>query len=91
MLNDIILGVLGRAQRLYPLEVVGYSCLSNHYHLLLWVETAERLSDFMRYFSGSVAREIARLTGWKDRVWADRCDGILVTDEEEGLRWDLPT
>jgi hypothetical protein len=83
LLNDIILGVLGRAQRLYPLEVVGYSCLSNHYHLLLWVETAERLSDFMRYFSGNVAREIARLTGWKDRVWADRYDGILVTAEEE--------
>ena len=83
LLNEIILGVLGRAQRLYPLEVVGYSCLSNHYHLLLWVETAERLSEFMRYFSGNVAREIARLTGWKDRVWADRYEGILVTGEEE--------
>jgi hypothetical protein len=83
LLNDIILGVLGRAQRLYPLEIVAYSFLSSHYHLLLWVETAERLSNFMRYFSGNVAREIARLTGWKDRVWADRYDGILVTDEEE--------
>jgi REP element-mobilizing transposase RayT len=83
LLNDIILGVLGRAQRLYPLEIVGYSFLSNHFHLLAWTERADRLSDFMRYFSGNLAREIARLTGWKDRIWADRFDGILVTAEEE--------
>ena len=30
-LNDIILGVLGRAQRLYPLEIVAYVFASNHY------------------------------------------------------------
>ena len=29
LLNDIILGVLGRAQRLYPLEVVAYSFLTS--------------------------------------------------------------
>jgi REP element-mobilizing transposase RayT len=83
LLNDIILGVLGRAQRLYPLEVVAYSFLSNHHHLLLRVEMAERLSDFMRYFSGNVAREIARLTGWENRIWARRYDAILITEEEE--------
>jgi REP element-mobilizing transposase RayT len=83
LLNDILLGVLGRAQRLYEVEIVGYSFLSNHYHLLVWVDRADRLSDFMRYFQGNAAREIARLTGWKDRIWADRYDAILVTDEEE--------
>ena len=30
-LNDIILGVLGRAQRLYPVEIAGYVFVSNHF------------------------------------------------------------
>ncbi len=42
--NEIILGVLGRAQRLYPLEIVAYVLASNHYHLVLHTETAKQLS-----------------------------------------------
>jgi REP element-mobilizing transposase RayT len=59
-LNDLILGVLGRAQRLYPLEILGYVFASNHYHLLLRVEDARQLSRFMGYFNGNLAREVAR-------------------------------
>jgi hypothetical protein len=40
-------------------------------------ENAERLAGFMGYFGGSQAREIARLTGWKDKVWARRYTAIL--------------
>ncbi|HYQ84502.1 MAG TPA: transposase, partial [Rubrobacter sp.] len=82
LLNEIILGVLGRAQRRYPLEIVGYVFASNHYHLLLRVDQAERLSEFMGYFGGNLAREIARLTGWEDKVWSRRYESILITDEE---------
>jgi Transposase and inactivated derivatives len=81
-LNEIILGVLGRAQRLYSVEIVGYVFASNHYHLLLRVDTAERLSRFMGYFSGNLAREIARLTGWRDKVWSRRYEDVLITNEE---------
>jgi hypothetical protein len=30
-LNDIILGVLGRAQRLYPVQINAYCFLASHY------------------------------------------------------------
>jgi hypothetical protein len=30
-LNDIILGVLGRAQRLYPIQINAYCFVSSHY------------------------------------------------------------
>ena len=36
-LNDIILGVLGRAQRKHPVEIVAYAFASNHWHALLRV------------------------------------------------------
>jgi hypothetical protein len=36
-LNEIVLGILGRAQELYGAQICGYSFLSNHYHILLVV------------------------------------------------------
>src|SRR5688500_7936378 len=46
VIDDILLGVLGRAQRLYPVEICGFSFLSSHYHILLWVENAQQLAKF---------------------------------------------
>ena len=37
----------------------------------------------MAFFNGNLAKEVARLTGWKDRVWARRYQAIVVSDEEE--------
>jgi hypothetical protein len=81
-LNDIILGVLGRAQNHYPVEVVSFSFLSSHFHLLLWVRDARELALFMGYFNGNLAREVGHLTGWTDRIWARRYQAIVVSDEE---------
>lgn len=81
-LNDIILGVLGRTQRLYPARLCGYVFMSNHFHLLLDVDDALQLSLFMGYFNSNLAREIARRTGWEDKVWSRRYQAIPVSDEE---------
>jgi hypothetical protein len=82
VLNEIIVGLLARAKRLYPLDLIGYTFLSNHFHLLVWVEDSEKLSQFMCYFSSNLAREVARLTGWTDKVFARRYQAILVSGEE---------
>ena len=34
-LNDIAAGVLGRAQRLYPVDLIAISLLSTHYHMIV--------------------------------------------------------
>ncbi len=44
-LNDIALGVLGRAQRLHAVRVCGVTVLSNHLHLLLVVDDAKQLAS----------------------------------------------
>jgi hypothetical protein len=82
-LNDIILGVLGRAQRLYPVEIVAYVFASNHYHLVLRVDHAKQLSDFVGYFNSNLAKEVARRTGWKEKVWGRRYQAIVISDEVE--------
>ena len=81
-LNDILLGVLGRAQALYPVEIVSFAFLSSHFHMLLRVQDAQQLAKFMGHFNGNLAREVGRLTGWFDRIWARRYQSILVSDEE---------
>ena len=81
VIDDILLGVLGRAQRLYPVEICGFSFLSSHYHLLLWVPDARSMSRFMWYFQTNAAREVARRTDWPDGIWSDRYTSIPVSDE----------
>jgi hypothetical protein len=68
-LNDIAAGVLGRAQRLYPVDLVAFSPLSNHYHMIVRAESAKRLARFVGYFNSNLAREVSRLTGWTGKIW----------------------
>ena len=81
-INDVILGVLGRAQSLYPIDIIAFCFLSSHYHMLLWVENAKQLADFMGHFNGNAARKLGRLTGWTERLWSRRYNAILISDEE---------
>ncbi len=37
----------------------------------------------MGYFNSKLAREVARSTGWRDKVFSRRYQAILVSDEEE--------
>ena len=80
--NELIVGVLGRAQKLYPIELIGAVFLSNHYHLLARTPDAERLARFMCYANGNLARELGRLHDWREKFWSRRYTAILVSDEE---------
>jgi putative transposase len=82
-LNDIAAGILGRAQRLYPVDLVAFVPLSNHYHMIVGVENAQRLARFVGYFNSNLAREVSRLTGWTGKIWERRYQAIPISDEEE--------
>jgi hypothetical protein len=71
-LNDIAAGILGTAQRLYPVDLVAFSPLSNHYHILLFAKDARGLARFVGYFNSNLAREVSRLSGWTDLSLACR-------------------
>ena len=81
-LNDLVVGVLGRAQRRYQVRCCAYIFLSNHFHLLLIVEDALQLSRFMGYVNSNLAREIGRLTKCREKIWSRRYQAILVSPEE---------
>ncbi|HYG62494.1 MAG TPA: transposase [Thermoanaerobaculia bacterium] len=80
--QEIVLGVLARAKRMYPLDLIVFAFASNHFHLLIWVEDAGQMSAFMGYLNGNLARELGRLADWKERFWGRRYQSIPVSDEE---------
>ncbi|HTQ78978.1 MAG TPA: transposase [Thermoanaerobaculia bacterium] len=92
-LNEIILGVLGRTQELYPVSICAFAFASNHFHLLLRVESTHRLSSFMGYFNSNLAREAGRRARWGERFWGRRYQAIPISEEEaaqvERLRYIL--
>ncbi|MFL6198199.1 MAG: hypothetical protein ACJ76J_03395 [Thermoanaerobaculia bacterium] len=70
-MNEIVLGVLGRAQRLHPVEISAFFVASNHYHILAWVPDAERMSklrgkDFEpRRHATEETGELSQLPCWR--------------------------
>ncbi len=92
-LNPIILGALARSKRRYGVRIVAFAFLSGHLHLLLVVEDARQLSRFMCHFLSKLAREVGRLTGWREKIFGRRYQAIVVSSEEaaqiERLRYVL--
>lgn len=82
-LREILVGVLSRANELYPVKVCAYAFLSNHYHLLIWVPDAKRLSDFMGYVNCNISKKVGREIGWKGKLWSGRYHSVVVSDEPE--------
>ena len=82
-INQALLGVLGRAQKMYGMVVHFAVVLSNHYHLLLAPTDAQQLADFMGFVNSNIAREVGRLVDWKEKFWGRRYQAIVVSDEIE--------
>ncbi|MFL6197431.1 MAG: transposase [Thermoanaerobaculia bacterium] len=82
-LNEILAGVLGRAQRKYGIDLCAFVFVSSHYHLLVEVENARKLSRFMGYLNSNLAREVGRLVGWKEKIWSRRYQAIVISSEPE--------
>jgi len=81
VLNELVIGVLARAQSFCHTELIGIVVLSNHIHLLLWVPNQWHLSKLMEHFAGNAAREVNRLQDWKGSLWERRYTGIYVTEQ----------
>jgi REP element-mobilizing transposase RayT len=81
-LREIMIGILGRAQRRYRMIIHGVAALSNHYHALVTPESQKQLSAFMSLVNGKIAKEVGRLADWPQKVWSRPFEPIVVTNEE---------
>lgn len=81
-LNHILVGVLGRAQQRYDMEIVAFVALSTHVHLLLRPRDAQHLADFMGFLKTNLSKEIGRLQGWRGSLFDGRYHTSTVSEEE---------
>ena len=81
-LAELIKGCIGRGQARYPVRLIAFVFLSNHYHMLVSADDARCLSDFLGFVNGNVAREVNRYNGRTGHVWGARFRAIPVSDEE---------
>ena len=83
VIGQTYLGVLGRAQRLFPIKIIGHVSAGNHVHLLVQPGTARRLSQFMGHFAGNLSKKIGKLVDWRGSFWERRYTGQVVSDEDQ--------
>ena len=85
-LNDLILGIVGRAQTLYPVRIYLFVVVSNHMHLLVSAPDNQALARFMEYINGNIAREAGALHGWQGKFWARRYSAVPILDDRSMIR-----
>src|SRR6185436_16642051 len=75
-LNEVVGGVLGRAQAQVPIRVHAAVVMSSHFHLLVSVDNAKQLADFMGYVDTNLALEVNRMHRRRGTVWGRRYQAI---------------
>jgi len=81
--NDLVVGVFGRAQRQLDMPIVCLTVLSSHYHVLTVPRDPAHLADFMEFVNGNLSKEIGtRVRGWHGTMWSSRYHHVPVSDEE---------
>ena len=81
-LNDLVLGVIGKAQHTYGMTIHAFVVVSNHAHFLLSPTGAHQLARFMQFVNANIAKEVARLHDWPERLWSRRYRAIPVVDDK---------
>ena len=82
-IRAITKGVLAYSLEQYQdtIELHHYVVLSNHFHLLLSAKSTPNLADFMCFFKGNLARELARAHDWYGTLWQKRYSSEEILDE----------
>lgn len=87
--NDIILGVLGRAQAKYGVVLHSFIFMSNHFHILASVRDEEQMALFCAYLKSNLAKELGTLYDWKEKFWGKRYHSmsIQLTEQNQSARF----
>jgi len=87
-LSNLLIGnILARAQTLYPVKIVAYCFMQNHFHILLVVNNPEDVSGFVCYLKRESGHVINRLFGRRQHsVWCEGFDNPVILDPETTIK-----
>ena len=81
--NEIILGVIGRAQQLNGARLHAFVFMSTHYHLLVSVDDAAQMSGLLRMINGNLTVKLNDYNERSGGSWQRRFAAIPVAADEE--------
>ena len=91
--NDIIVGVIGRAQQHIDVQLHAFVFMSTHYHMLATVASAEDMSAFIGFINCNITRKLNDLNKRRGSSWQRRFTAIGVSKDrctqERRLRYLL--
>lgn len=79
--DDIILGVLGRALEKTGVVFYGGHVLSNHLGLLVGIESCRQLAAFTHRLFQQTSKRLRSHLGLNTRLWASRYHGIVLSGD----------
>ncbi|MCP3998803.1 MAG: hypothetical protein GY722_27585, partial [bacterium] len=82
-LNDLVIGVVGRAQRKYEMPILCITVLSSHFHILLLAQDANHMASFMDFVNTNISKEVGTLHDWPGTMFPDRYHHIEVSDDPD--------
>ena len=77
--REIILGCLAKWAARYDVEIVCFTFLSNHFHIIARFPN-RNMSKFMEQFQGQIAERINGFRGRDGTFWHDRYDDTVILD-----------
>jgi putative transposase len=77
--------LIAKAKERYPVKVIAYCLMSNHFHLLVKPERGEDLSKWMQWLMTSHVRRYHRRHGTSGHIWQGRFKSFLVKDDDQLL------
>ncbi len=87
LFNEVVVGVMGRALEVSPLELCSAVWVANHFHLIAVVHEQQELSRFMQHLACNISKEVGgRIRDWRGSFWERRYDGIVISDEPQ-VQW----
>jgi putative transposase len=78
----LFIRLLDEARSLHPMRILAYCLMPNHWHLLLWPEHDEDLSNYMHWLTGTHGRRWRRATATEGQgaVYQSRFSAVPIMD-----------
>ena len=83
--NAIIAGVLARAKANTDVAIYAHAFLTNHFHLLIGVDDAKQMAEFMTFVMGNIARKVNQHRERSGPFWQHRYSHVEVSLDETTL------
>lgn len=78
-------GLIGEAKQRYPVRLLAYCLMSNHFHLLVKPASGNDLSKWMQWLMTSHVRRYHRHYGTSGHVWQGRFKSFIVKGDDHLL------